>query len=235
VTIRYAEKALTFCEETGDILLQLSAYTKLGWAYFRGRRYTQAYKIMQKGESVLQSHQRKKNKLPLPTGMIGKFNSGYALVQASIGISPDRALGIATDSEPLNGRIALAEFTPTTKWLEAARICCTKGDYKQTQVWLEKRINWETLSPVIPQTERGRIEAINIMTNALLQSPRRDLGKIITTWRVGIEGAKAYKNEIMYQEAVANFEVMKVLYPGEQAVMKLAPLTEHWSKPSERA
>ena len=100
-------------------------------------------------------------------------------------------------------------------------------------MWLEKRINWETLAPVIPQTERGRIEAVNIMTNTLLQSPRRDLGKIIATWQVGMEGAKAYKNEIMYQEAIANFEIMKVLYPGEQAITKLVPLTEHWSKQSE--
>ncbi len=61
------------------------------------------------------------------------------------------------------------------------------------------------------------------------------MGKIITTWQVGMEGAKAYKNEIMYQEAFANFEVMKVLYPGEQAIMRLVPLTEHWSKQSEWA
>jgi hypothetical protein len=210
---------------TGNILLQLSACTKLNWTYVRGRNYTEAWETMQEGEHLL-----KKNGPPLPSGIIGNFYSGYCQAQVKNGISPDHALGIATDSEPLKESIAFVEFTAPGQWWESAWAYCAKGDSTQAMIWLEKLIDLETLAlrPGLQQTESERIGAINILTRTLLQSQERDMGRIIPTWKAGMLGAKALKHEVMYEEAIVNLEIMRAFWSGEQAIMKLVPLTSHW-------
>lgn len=226
-TVSYAQNAMKLSRETSNILLQISATTKLSWSYLQSRNHIRAWETMQEGEHLLKIYQRDKKKALLPSGIIGNFYSSHSLAQVSNGISPDRALGIATDSDPLSGHIAFIEFTESSQWLEAARICSAKGDPKQAMIWVGKRIDLETLTPRVRQSERGRIQATNILTRSLLQL-KGDMGKIIETWMVGIEGAKALKSEEIYRKAIANFELMQALYPGERAIMRLIPLTAHW-------
>lgn len=233
-SVIYALKARDLSKETGNILLQLSAFPKLGWTYTQSNNYTEALKTMQEGAYVLKCYQSRKNNAPLPFGVIGNFNSSYAMVQADNGLSPDTALGIAVDSEPTKGHIALVEFQTTDKWWEAAKVCSARGDSKQAIKYLGKLMDVETLTyrycGNLQLSPRGLIGAINTLTHALLQSPKREMDYVIKTWKAAIEGAKILKSEQRYRDALSNFEIMKVLYPGEQAIMKLAPLTEHWSK-----
>jgi transcriptional regulator with XRE-family HTH domain len=229
-TIPYAQHAMNLSKTSGDILLQLSACSKMGWAYSAGQRHKQAQEIMQEGESLLQSYQRTKNTPSLPSYAIGSFYSTYALVQAKNGLSPDRALGIATDSDTGDEHTAFTVFSQSAQWLEAAHTSCAKGDSIQTMAWIEKRIDPETLAarPNVPQSERGRIETINVMTRALLQSKERDMERIISVWMAGMKGAKTLKNEQRYNEAIANFEGMRFIWPDEERIIELFPLTEHW-------
>jgi hypothetical protein len=152
------------------------------------------------------------------------------MIQAHNGIASDRALGIATQSEPANAFTAFIEFKASTQWLEAAEICSVKGDQTQAIKWLEKRIDPITLAPrpTISQSESGRIAAINVMTRSLLQSKEQDMEHIIAVWTMGMEGAKALKSEARYRVAIANFEVMHIIWPNEPRIMELFPLTEHW-------
>jgi hypothetical protein len=228
VTISYAQKAMTLSEASGDILLQLSAYTKVSWAYLENKHYPQALKTMQKCESVLQRYQHGKSNPPLPPGMIGNFYSGYAMAQAGNGISTDHSLGIAAESEPLKEQIALVEFTATAQWLEAAWACSNKGDSVQTMKWIGKRLDLETLVPCVAQSKLGHIQAINLLTRALLQSKERDMDRVIATWTVAIESARELKSERLYSNAMANFEGMRILWSGERAIAQLFPLTAHW-------
>lgn len=52
--------------------------------------------------------------------------------------------------------------------------------------------------------------------------------RIVAVWTVGIEGAKSLKNEQRYNEAIANFESMQIVWLDESPIMKLHGLTEHW-------
>jgi hypothetical protein len=122
------------------------------------------------------------------------------------------------------------QFTCSVQLLEAAWICSSKGDPAQTMLYLGKRIDLETLAPLVPQSEQGRIEAINILTRSLLQSKERDMEGVITAWTAGIKGAKALKSEGRYVDAIANFEIMRVIYAGERRIDELLPLTKHWSE-----
>jgi len=234
-SIIYAQKARDLSKETGDILLQLSAYCKLNYTCLLSKNFAGAWKAMLEGEYVLKEYQREKNRTPLSSGIIGNFYSSYSIAQVDNGINPDNALGIASDSEPLLENVAFMEFTQFDQWWEAARACNSKGDPKQAIRWLEKLIDLETFAPRpgVPQSEGGRITAINTLTYSLLQLENRDLEYIIKTWITGIEGAKERRAEERYRKAIANFEIMKVLYPGEQTIMQLVPLTEHWSRQSE--
>jgi transcriptional regulator with XRE-family HTH domain len=230
--VHYAQNALSLCKATGNILFQLSAYPKLGYTYITGRSYTMAWATMQEGEHVLKEYQHKKNQDSLPSGLIGNFYSTYSQAQTHNGISPDTALGIATDSEPLKGRVAFIEFTASDQWWEAAWTCDSKGDPTQAMVWLKKLIDLETLAPCpnVPQSEWERIGAVNIMTHSLLQSKKRDMYQITHIWKMGMMGAKALKHEGRYEEAITNFEIMRAFWPSERNIVELLPLTAHWSE-----
>lgn len=219
----YAEDAKILCKETGDISLQLSAYTVLGWSYFYSGKYTQAQVVMQKGEAVLLHTQRAQHVPSLPSHKAGSFYSCYALVQTRNGQSPDKALGIATDSEPGE------RFTRSTQLREAALICCLHGDHMQALKWLEKRIDLETLAPRYPQNERGRLETINILVRSLLKSKERDMERIIHHWTIAIEGANALGHELAFNQAIANFEGLEYAFPDEKRIQDLRPLAVHWN------
>jgi transcriptional regulator with XRE-family HTH domain len=228
--VGYAEHAMSLSKESGNILLQLSAHTKANWTYIRTKQYTRAWGIIQKGELMLEGYQRKKNGPALPSGIIGNFCSSYCQAQVKNGILPDRELDIAAESSPLDEPIAMVEFPADGKFWEIAWICAAKGDPEQATIWLEKLIDTETLAAHqgLPLSESDRIGAINILTDALLQSKERDMGRIIRTWKTSMEGAITLKHEVMYQEAQANFTRMQILWPGEQAIRRLMPLTSHW-------
>ena len=228
LVVGLAQKAMSLSKTSGNILLRISAYTKLGYAYIANRQLTMAWKTMQEGEHALKRYQGAKKSEPLPGGVIGSFNSSYAMVQADNGIDPDAALGIATESPPLKEPIAFIEFTESAKLLEAARTCSSYGNPKAAIEWIAKRVDTETLAPLVPQSERGRIQAANIVTLSFLQLKNRDIGQIVTAWTTAMKGAQALKSERLYIKAMANFEIIRALYPGEQAVRDLIPMTEHW-------
>jgi len=227
-TIIHAQNAFYLSKESRNILLQLSASTKLSFTYFRSENYIMALKTMQEGEHALKSYQRKKHMPPLPVGVIGNFYSSYSLAQVNNGIDPDTALGIAADSEPLNEPVALMEFDAYDQWWEAATTCNSRGNSRQAMKWLERIIDPETLVSRIPQSEGRRITSLLSLASILLQSPERDMGQIIRVWTASMEGAKVLRGEQKYRNAMTNFAIMRALYPGERAIRELMPLTSHW-------
>ena len=133
---------------------------------------------MREGEHVLRSYRRAKRNHRYPLVIIGNFNSSYSKHKFTTEWHPDRALGIATDSEPLKGCVALVEYKSFDQWWEAARPATSNGNPEQAMKWLDKLIDPETFAPRqgVHAEERGRIGAINILTDALLQSQERTWG-----------------------------------------------------------
>jgi hypothetical protein len=192
------------------------------------KHYALARATTQKGEVALQDYQKMPNGPPLPSSLIGNFYSTYALTQTKNGEAPDVALELATDSEPSNDPIAAISFTPQDQIAEVALIYCYHGDQSQATRWIEKRIDLETLAPRFPQSERGRIYTINLLTLSLLKSKERDMERILHHWTAGIEGARALKNELRFSQAVANFEAMEVAFPGEPRIKNLREHIVRW-------
>ena len=228
--ISSAQHAVSLSDEAGNILLRLSARTKLNWAYLANKHYSLSLETMQECGHMLKAYQKRKKGQPLPSGIIGNFNSSYALAQVCNGIDPDATIGVALDSEPLSGYTAFVEFTEADQIYEAGKIYALSGDPVRAMDQLGRFLSTETfaLLPNVDLTEEDRLHAVNHLTDALLQLPEKDMGHIVNAWTTAMKGAKVRRDEVMYDEAMTNFAVMRTLWRGEDAIRRLIPLTSHW-------
>lgn len=113
-TTRYAQTALALSRETGDISLQLSAYSKLSWAYFYDKKYSLAVKTAQQGEALLLAYQHQSGNKPLQPVVQAATYSTLALMQAANRQVPDNALGKATEINPGEESYAFMTLKQTT-------------------------------------------------------------------------------------------------------------------------
>lgn len=229
-TIQYAKEAVTLSKETADISLQLSAYSKLAWAYAYAKKDRLALSTAQEAEMLLQNYSRLPQAQSLHPCVWGGTYSTLALMQAKNGQSPDIALGKASTADPEES-FALMTSKRSTLLLEAGWTYCYYGEPAKAMEKLEKRVDSETLKPRLIQTSnQGQVETINVMTFSLLRMKDRDMEKAIHLWVAGIEGAKALKNEQRFSEALTNYELMQAIWPGERRIHDLRAHLAHWEE-----
>jgi hypothetical protein len=222
-TVQYAKNAVILSQETKDTSLQLSAYSKLAWAYYYDKRYFFALQTAQEAEALLLQHD-----LPISPCIQGGIQSTLALMQIKNGQSPDVALGKALDIDPGDEIYAFMDFTRSTQLLEAGWTYCYKNDHTKAMETLEKRVDANTLTSKIPQAAFGRIETINIMALSTLRAKNRDMERTIHFWKAAIEGAKTLQSEYNFTEALKTYELMEVVWPGETRIAELRDLIQHW-------
>jgi len=227
-TLQYARHALALSKETGDIALQLSAYVKLAWGYFYHKQDILALTTMKEAEALLQQYTRLPNAQPLHPVVQSTTYSSLALMQARNGKPPDAALGKVSEVDPGEVPYAVMNAKHSTLLLEAGWTYCYYGDQVKAMQALEQRVDPETLTPKIAQSEMGRVETINIMALSSLRAKDRDMEKTIHFWTAGIEGAKARKDEQRFLEAMSTYELMDVVWPGEPRIQELRDLIQHW-------
>ncbi|HLZ62359.1 MAG TPA: hypothetical protein VKR06_35895 [Ktedonosporobacter sp.] len=227
-TIQYAKDALGLSKETDDISLELSAYSKLAWAYFYDKKYLSALTIAQDADACLQQYTQRSNAQPLHPCIQGSTYRNLALMQAKNGRSPDRTLGKAIEIGPADESYAFMDGKSTVFLLETGWIYCYQGDQVKAMETLGQRVDAQTFSPKIPQSERGLVEAINIMALSSLKAKDRDMEKVIHLWKAGATGAVKLQSEQRFNEALTTYELMEVVWPGEQRVSELRDLIVHW-------
>ncbi len=228
-TIQYARDAVALSKETEDISLQLSAYSKLAWAYFYAKKYTLALTTAQEAEMLLQQYTQLPNSQPLHLCVQGGTYSTLALMQTKNGLSPNIALGKALETDPEES-YAFMTSKRSTLLLEAGWAYCYYGEQAKAMQTLEKRVDPETLAPQITQSAMGRIETFNVMALSSLKAKNRDIEQTSHFWVAGMEGAKALQNQQRFNEALATYELMEVVWPGEQRIAELRDHIVHWEK-----
>lgn len=227
-TLQYAKDAVALCKETGDISLQLSAYSKLAWGYFYNKQYIPALRTAQQAEGLLVQYYGLPNVQPLHPVVQGGTYSTLALMLARNGQSPDAALGKTAEIDPGNEAYALMSSKRSTLLLEAGWTYCYYNDQKKVMQTLEQRIDPETLSLKIPQSMMGRVETINIMALSSLKTKDRDIERTIHFWVAGIEGAKTLQNQQRFNEALTTYEFMEMVWPGDARIKDLRDYIIHW-------
>lgn len=227
-TIWYAQDAVALSNETGDLTLQLSAYSKLAWAYFYEKKYSQALVPALKADALLQQYERSANGKPLLPCIQGGISSTLALMQVKNGQSCDSALGKALARDPGDNVYRFMDFTRSSMLLEAGWTYCYQDNQAKAMEVLEKRVDPETFTPRMRQSEMGRIETISIMALSSLKTTKRDLDKTIHLWKASIEGSKTLQSEYSFNIALATYELMEVVWPGEKRIADLRTHMVHW-------
>ncbi len=226
--IQYAKNAVVLSKETEDISLQLSAYSKLAGTYFFDKKYVLAEKTAQEAEFLLHQYSRRSNASPLHACIYGGTYSTLALMQAKNGKPSDIALGKAVETDPGNENFAFMDFKRSSLLLDAGWVYCYQGNQGKAVETLEQRVDLETLSARIPQSELGRLETIHVMTLSSLRAKDRDMEKTIHLWVADIEGAKMLKSELIFNDAVTTYELMEIAWPDEVRIKDLRDHIVHW-------
>ncbi len=228
-TVQYAKEAVELSKETGDISLQLSAYSKLAWTYLYLKKDGLALKTAQEADALLTRYVLSPSAQPLHPCILGGTYSTFALMQAKNGQAPDIALGKALETDPEDS-YAFMTTTRSQLLLEAGWTHCYSGNQVQAMELLEMRVDPETLMPRLAQTPTLRVETINAMALSSLRTKDRDMEKTIHFWEAGIEGAKTLQNEQRFTEALTNYELMDAIWSGEPHIADLRDHIVHWKE-----
>jgi transcriptional regulator with XRE-family HTH domain len=226
-TVQYAKQAVSLSQETDDIALQLSAYSKLAWTYYYDKKYLPALMTAQEAQARLQNYTRR-TKQSLHPGVQGGTYSTLALMQAKNGESPDDALGKATEADPGTEIYAFMDFKRSNLLFETGLTYFCQGDQAKVMETLRKRVDPETLTATMPQSERGHIETISIMALASLKMPQRDMERTIHFWTASITGAKTLQSEQIFAGALTAYEIMEFVWPNEKRITDLRGHIVHW-------
>lgn len=226
-TIPYAKNAVALSKETDNISLQLSAYSKLAWGYFYEKKYPLALTTAREAETLLQRYLQLPKAQPLHPSVQGGTYSTLALMLAKNGQSPYIALGKASEMNP-DESYAFMTMKRSTLLLEAGWTYCYYGNQGKAMETLEQRVHPETLVPKISQSAMGRVETINIMALSSLKRKDRDIEQTIHFWVAGMEGAKLLQNQQRFNEALATYELMEVVWPEETRIKDLRDHIIHW-------
>lgn len=226
--IQYGKKAIALSQESGDLSSQVRAYIVQAWSYFYDKQYLLAEKTALDAEQLVHQSTRLASTPPLPPQVQGKMYSILAITQAKNGKAPDWALGKALETDPGDQDDTFMDFKRSILLLEAGWAYCHQGDQVQAMALLEQRVDLKTLAPKIPQSGIGRVATLNVMALSSLKAKNRDMEKTIHVWTAGIEGARALQSEQRFSEAVTIYELMDVVWPGEERIKGLRDLIVHW-------
>lgn len=233
-TVQYARQALALSQETGDLLLQLSAYTKLAWTYMYENNDRQALAAAQAAQGALEHFEEQAGE-ELPPGVHGGVYSALAVAQARNGLVPDDALATSLQRDPGAEVQAYLDFTRATMFLNAGWVFYAQGDHAQTMQMLEQCVDPETFAPRLPEvTTVGQVETIHLMALSSLQARERDLERTIHFWQAAAEGATRVRSTYHFALASTIYERLTAIWPGEAQVRALRDHLVQWEDELER-
>jgi transcriptional regulator with XRE-family HTH domain len=222
LTTQCAWEAIALSQETGDIPLQLSAYTKLTWTYLYEKYDRQALLAAQEAQAVLEYAERQAGGELLPPGIRGGVYSALALALARNRLPSDQALAKAMERDPGTQVHAYLDFTRASMLLEAGWVYYTRDDYTHTMQVLEKRVDPETFAPRMPGvSEVGRVETLNLMALSSLHAKDCDLSRAVHLWQAAVEGAKALHSSTLLQMVFTTYRQLTAVWSGEAQVRDL--------------
>src|SRR5579875_206075 len=223
----YAQDAVTYAKEAGDMALLLSALDYQAWLQHYSHHSKQAQQTIEQALPLL-----KEARVPLPPRLLGGIYSTVALMHAKNGLRATVPLRQAAEAffgpQEEEHRFVYMDYTKGDLVLNDGMVQYYQGDHDQALDALSQLIHPETLTLKIALPERSRIEGLNIMTLASLKRAKKDLEQSLHFWEAAIQGARALQSEQRFTEALLGYEIMVSIWPGEKRVTGLRDLTVHW-------
>jgi len=221
----YAQQALAYSEAANDISLHLKAFDRLVVGYFKSGLYLQALQTIQQAEALL-----KQKSSPIPLHLQARIHAqlAYTLTKnrqdGSAHLDQAFILHPGTDKEcPM-----YVNYERTDLLRDAGTTYMLQGDSAKAVETFSQVVNPKTLILKMRWTELGRVETINAMTKAQLKTKDKDMEETIHFWTAGIEGAKALHSEERFNEALAAYEIMEYVWPGDPRIEELRDYIVHW-------
>jgi DNA-binding XRE family transcriptional regulator/tetratricopeptide (TPR) repeat protein len=216
----FALEAVELAAESGNVCLQISASSKLAWAYLWTNKRRLALQTATNASDLL-----KRYKEPLPACIRGGAHSTLSVMQAKNGQPYDIALKKAGEQDPGFQVLYGMEFTTYTMPVERGTTYFYAEKTDKAMKAYAEIIDLDTLEITKPfrgiLPENWRIHTILQMSRAALEGPAKDMQDAIRYWKAAIEGAKRLKCEGMYDGALQTHDQMKVAFPGEKEVRDL--------------
>ena len=219
--LTFAQDAMRISRESGNICLQLSASTKLAWAYLWGGERELALETACDARDLLGKYKEQQ----LPICVLGGTWSTLSVMQARNGLDPDRAIQKASEQGADNEIQFLLDFTETTMFREKGDALYYFGTTDDAMKAYAQIIDEKTLEATKPfqglLTERRRLSVIEGMARASQEGKARNMGNAIRYWEAAIEGAKRMKSENKYRRALALHDDLKKAFSGETQIHNL--------------
>jgi tetratricopeptide (TPR) repeat protein len=222
---QYAQEAIDYSKESGDLALWVSTVDWLAWVYHNGRNSRQAQEEIERIMPVL-----KEQEASLPARLLGGVYSAYAVMLARNGKSATKIhqqaheiFLLASSKEPDTGYYSLSEVI-----LCGAHVHYYQGEYDSTLETLGQLIDVNDLSAKMSMPGRISVDVLGQMTFASLKKPEKDRELSTKLWQAQMQGAIAMRSEQHYQVALNSYDIMETLWPQEARVKELRDLVVHW-------
>jgi tetratricopeptide (TPR) repeat protein len=225
VAVQYAQEAVVYSKESGDLALWVSTVDWLVWTHYHNRNSRQAQEEIERIMPVL-----KKQEASLPARLLGGVYSAYAVMLARNGQSATKihqqaheTFLSASPEEQDTGYYILPEIM-----LNRAHVHYYQGEYDTSLETLGQLIDVNNLSTKVPMPERARLDILNRMTFASLKKPEKDMELSTKLWQAQMHGAIARRSARLYQDGLNSYDIMETLWMQEARVKELRDLIVHW-------
>jgi transcriptional regulator with XRE-family HTH domain len=217
----FAQDAIRIARDSGNICLQLSASTKLAWAYLWDDERELALETASEARDLLGKYKEHQ----FPICIRGGTWSTLSVMQARNGVDPNRAIKKASEQGPDNQVRYLLAFKGVDMYQEQGDAFYYFGASDEAMKAYTRVIDAKTLEATKPfqgtLTERSRLSIIEGMARASASGEARNMGNALRYWLAAIEGAKGMKSEGKYKRALTIYDDMKLAFPGEKQIHNL--------------
>jgi len=225
--ISYGQQVLTFAEQSGDPVLQLSAAERMIWYSLLEKQPGRVRDAILRVQSQLE-HPAK----PIPSVVQSMAYAGIARGQAfnhqkrdafAATLRMHETFARAKDSENL----VYLDYAGPFKY--DGMVPYYLGQYNEAFEAFAKIIDPQTLTVKLPvSSERSRIDIINLLALTALKRSNKDKELIVSLWMAGMQGAKNLRSETSYEDAVAAYGIMEALWSDDARIRDLRDLMAHW-------
>ena len=224
---QYAQEAVRYCIEAGDTAMLLSTLDYQSWVYYYDNKPRQALSVIEQTVPIIKRHHDS-----LSLQLLSGIYSTLAVMRVHNNQDEEKYSQKAEDA--YNARrgndmpFASIDYGKGDIMLNKGMVYFDQRAYGETIEVLSQLVDPETLQTKMPLSPRSSIEAINIMSLALLKSENKDMEKTLHLWDAAANGARHLQSEQRFREVRQNYEIMDALWPGEKRITERRELAMHW-------
>ena len=222
-------EAMTYAQESGDLSLLAFTLIEKAWTCYYSNQHQEGLRAIQQAIAQIREH-------PAAISLLeqGTAHTTVAVIQARQGL--DFAQSIHNAQEAFVTFTGVSEvqvyldLCPVRLTLHTAIAAYHKKEYTSATNLFNQLVDLESSSHISkqPLAERRAIEILTYATFAELKNPQRDKEKALHLWTAAAQRSRTLQSEQRFNEVLAAYEFMELLWPDDRHIQELHDLTQHW-------